>query len=429
MPASPDRPTLLSPWRRRCQWFTTLLLLLPPWIQLNGKSLLRIDIPKRSLYCFGQILRIEELYLLLILSLIVTLGFLLVTLVLGRVWCGWFCPQTTMSDLVEWFAHKLKIRGKKRLLPTSMSHRLALHSFYAALSLLVASNLLWYFIEPQRFFVELFTGQLHYAAVITFAVVAATVYLNLALVRRLMCSDFCPYGRLQAALADDATLSLSLPETEQDKCIECGACVRICPMEIDIRQGEQIECINCGRCLDACRRTMARRQNPGLIRYRFGAKNASTTTKGGWRALLNSRTIALSAAVIALTTLLLLALWQRPEASLKIALSHTAHSRVLKDGTQASFFNAWINNRSDAAKSYRVEAIQRSNGKRLSLKGQTDAIALEAGGNLRVDFVLVSVVPEQALAVEFILYDQTDIERARAEARVRSVSTDTAETR
>ena len=76
----PGRPTLLSPWRRRVQWGVTLLLLLIPWLHAGGNSLLRIDIPGLSLYFFGQILRIEELYLVLLFSLLMTLGFLLMTM-------------------------------------------------------------------------------------------------------------------------------------------------------------------------------------------------------------------------------------------------------------------------------------------------------------------------------------------------------------
>src|SRR5210317_1756579 len=113
-PSCPTRaPALLSPWRRRCQWGATLLLLLIPWFRIKGDSLLRVDIPELSLYFFGQTLRIEELYLVLLFSLLLTLGFLLITMVLGRVWCGWLCPQTTLTDLAEWFASRLGLRGKQ----------------------------------------------------------------------------------------------------------------------------------------------------------------------------------------------------------------------------------------------------------------------------------------------------------------------------
>jgi polyferredoxin len=107
------KSTLLSPWRRRCQWGTTLLLLLIPWFRIDGNSLLRIDIPGLTLYFFGQTLRIEDLYLVLLFSLALTTGFLLITMLLGRVWCGWLCPQTTLTDLAEWFSSQFGLREKK----------------------------------------------------------------------------------------------------------------------------------------------------------------------------------------------------------------------------------------------------------------------------------------------------------------------------
>src|SRR5210317_2195829 len=93
---------LLGPQRRLFQRTTTLALLLIPWVEIDSRSLLRIDIPGLNLYLFGLVLRIQDLYLVMLATLVFVLGFLLVTVVLGRVWCGWLCPQTTLSDLAEW---------------------------------------------------------------------------------------------------------------------------------------------------------------------------------------------------------------------------------------------------------------------------------------------------------------------------------------
>ena len=409
----PGRPTLLSPWRRRGQWGATLLLLLIPWLHIDGNSLLRIDIPSLSLHFFGQTLRIEELYLVLIFSLLLTLGFLLMTMLLGRIWCGWLCPQTTLSDLAEWFSARLGLQKEKNPQKKHPIQKIVLQLIYLFLAFLVSANLLWYFIEPRDLFAKLATGQLHYAAWISLLSVALVIYLDLALIRRLMCSDFCPYGRFQTTLADHATLTLHLPPTEIERCIECSSCVRVCPMEIDIRRGYQVECINCGRCLDACRQVMAKRNQAGLIKYTFGTEGE------GVRALLNLRTLLLSLATVAMIVMLIFAVYQRPSASLKIAVSYTAANRILQDGNRATFFNAWVNNRSSEKASYHIEARQTDNGRPLVLKGQTRELELEAGENLRIDFVLVTAVPKDKIEVEFILLNQTGDELAITSAYIK----------
>ena len=401
---------LIGPQRRLFQWITTLLLLVIPWLEFNGKSLLRIDIPGLSLYFFGQVLRIQELYLVLLATLILVLGFLLITVVLGRVWCGWLCPQTTLSDVAEWAARRLNLKVKHNRLHGHLSSKLLMQGVYLLLAFLLASNLIWYFIPPRLFFTRLVTFDLHYATWITFVLTGLLVYLDLAIVRRLMCSDFCPYGRIQTAIVDKATLSLHLPDSELKRCIECDSCVRACPMEIDIRDGYQVECTNCGRCLDACRQIMTKRGEPGLIRYTFGLHGEGIT------GLLNPRVLMPATAIFFLLLLLGIGLFDRQGASLKVAVSHTAQVRKLANDQIGTFFNAWINNRSQEVALYNLQARVKNSGQPLTLKGQLRA-ELAAGENRRLDFVLVTPAKE-SLTVEFILTDEEGLELSVAEAYI-----------
>lgn len=414
-PASEKIPGLLSPWRKTFQWLTTLAILLLPWIQPGGKSLLRIDVPTLSLHLFGQVLRIEELFLFLLFCLAFGIAFLLITLISGRVWCGWACPQTTWNDLAEWFARLMKLEVVHNKLKGDTWRKGAVQSFYLFLATLISANLIWYFIEPQRFFHEIFTGELEFGVWLTLLCLTLTIYLDLALIRRLMCKEFCPYGRIQTALVDEGTLTLQMPTSEQDRCIECGSCIVSCPMEIDIRQGLQVECINCGRCLDACRKVMQSYQQPGLIYYTFGTNNQ------GRKALLNPRTITLLMVFLVINFLLIFSLFTRADASLKIAVSHTAASRFLKSGEQVTFFNAWVNNRSTNAAIYRLKA-RTITGKPLAIKGQTEQLDLAAGQNRKLDFALVSPPANEPFMIEFVLHDQKDQQLAIAEAQILPVS-------
>jgi len=405
-----NKNRFIGPRRGLFQWATTLFFLVLPWLEVDGKSLLRIDIPELSFYLFGQVLRIQELYLVLLATLLFVLGFLLVTVVLGRVWCGWLCPQTTLSDVAEWAARRLGLTVQHYQVHGSVERKVLLHGIYLLLAFLLASNLLWYFIPPRLFFARLFHFDLHYAAWITFVVTGLVVYLDLALVRRLMCRDFCPYGRVQTALVDRATLSLHLPDTELERCIECNSCVRSCPMEIDIRHGYQVECTNCGRCLDACRKVMAKRNEPGLIRYTFGLHGE------GAKGLLNPRVLLPAGVMLVLLAVLCIALVDRPGASLKVAVSHTVSSRQLAGGQTGTFFNAWISNHSQESAVFFLQARDKESGAALALKGQVKA-ELAPGANRRLDFVLVTP-GDGPLTIEFVLTGEEGLELSVAEAYI-----------
>jgi cytochrome c oxidase accessory protein FixG len=403
---------LLGPWRRSVQWCISLLILLLPWGRIDGIGFLRVDIRSLSLHIFGATLRIEELYLLLIFCLVLVFSFLLTTLVFGRVWCGWACPQTTLSDLAEWAARRLKLNISNYRLRGPRGRKVLLQVFFIILSFVVASNLLWYFIEPRDYFVQLFRGQLHPVALGTLLVTGTGVYIDLAFLRRLICRDFCPYGRFQTVLLDTSTLVLQLPDAEAPRCIDCKSCVRCCPMEIDIRQGYQIECINCGRCLDACRRIMSKRQQPGLIGYYFGIAGE------GGSALFNRRTLPLVSGLVGLLLVLIFAVWLRPEASLKVALSHQVASRRLEDGNQANFINAWIKNRSTNKTEYALSAKDLDRSRKMVLKGPTRNIVLEGGENQKIDFVLITPFSSTESRVRFILRTKDGRQITEADALI-----------
>jgi cytochrome c oxidase accessory protein FixG len=403
---------LLGPWRRTLQWALSLTLLGIPFVRLDGHSLLRLDLPTLTLYAGGHALPIEELYLFLFLAIALVLLFLLVTLLFGRAWCGWACPQTTLSDLVE---------GVRRILGAVIGNGATasawgkglLHLFYVGLALLVAANLVWYFVSPYEFFPRLRHGQLGGPVGWTLTIIAGTVYFDLAFIGRLLCKEFCPYGRLQSALIDPGTLTLRIHPDEAPGCIRCGACVRACPMGIDIRAGDQIECINCGRCLDACRQEMARRQQPGIIRYTFGMHDQ------GARALLNPRMLLVAAALVLVAGVFAATLLLRTEVTLRMARPDDRVARSLSDQQTVNFFLAVVGNRSRESLQLEVQ-VATEDELALQVHGPAQHFTLQAGERRRLDFAVVTPMALLPVAAQVQVRDTQG--RALAEGRIYLVS-------
>lgn len=382
----------IAPKRTCVQWLATILLLVLPFVRYDDDSLLRLDAASRTLLFFGARIRIEEFYLFLIVVLIMVFGFLFVTMLFGRVWCGWLCPQTTVTDLAEFLDRKMD-----SLLSGTFIAILAKQFWYMLISFVIAANLIWYFIPPAEFFSRLVGGDIGMVAGISLSVVSLLVYLDLLLVRRVFCKAVCPYGRIQLLTMDRNTLTLEFDPLLKDSCIGCGSCQRICPMGIDIKDGLQIECINCGRCLDACRGVMAEFGREGLIHYTFGLR-----AEGGGRPL-NRKSLLLGGIIVLLSTVLAFGIAGRKEATIKIQRAANGEVRRLPEGAVINFYAVFIENRSVSPGTFAL-SVAPAAGFRTELIGPVSNISLPANANRRVDLVIkVSPVPASRRELELRL--------------------------
>lgn len=367
--------------RQIIQVVLILIALLLPFVTVGGNPFLRMDIGLRTFFLAGAAVRIDQFYLVLLATLLGALLFLLITVVLGRVWCGWACPQTVFNDLAELVVERCK--GFPVWLAGVIEHLTA-----AVIAAGVSFNLLCWFMAPAGAWAALMKPA--GSPVVSGSFIAVTLfgYLNLILVKRSFCRSYCPYGRLQVALTDSATLNLSFFEETRDRCLKCGACVRICPMDIDIRNGFQIECINCGRCIDACRGVMERRPDGiGLIDYCFGSSRSTRFVPG-------RKTIALASVTLLLTVGLLWGLTGRSQSGFVVQRIATAEPRTLPDGNQAQPWKAMIGNRSESPVRYSLR-IADGEARNARLLGPVDDILIAPNEHREITF-LISIKPQQS---------------------------------
>jgi cytochrome c oxidase accessory protein FixG len=311
----------------------------------------------------------------LLTTLVMGAGFLLLTVVLGRVWCGWLCPQTVLNDLVDLMQDRLQ-----PFLPGRMG-RIAAHSCSLLLAAVVSINLLCWFLPPVEVARDLLAFRFHAVVATCFLTTTILLYLNLVLVRRGFCRSFCPYGRFQAALLDEGTLNLAFLEETSRNCIRCKACVSSCPMGIDIRLGYQVECISCGRCIDACRAVMERvNGNDGLIAYRFGAGVGNGPRIG-------PKTAILTALLCILVVALAWGIHGRSDTAFSVQRIATAETRTLADGSQVQAWRAIIGNRGQSPASFALDLSPQS-GVNAELLGPVSAIRIAPNENRQVSFFI-----------------------------------------
>ena len=276
--------------RRAAALLGGAVALLLPFLRIRGRSALRFDLSTLSLHFFGAVIPIDEFYLVLLGTLLLLSLVLAVTVVFGRLWCGWVCPQTVIGEIGGWIASALPKRFRA-------AGRTAILLPFTAL---VSLSLLWYFVPPGEAVRNLFRSPVLLGF---FLAQWGVIYAMVAFVGTRFCRTVCPYAMLQNALADRETLAVEF-DRERGECLRCDGCVATCPVGIDIRKGAQRECIACASCIDACREATSRRKVPAFIAYRGKILRGKTCLFGG---------VSTLSALVLLT-----ALWIRPDVRFEV---------------------------------------------------------------------------------------------------------------
>ncbi|MCT3699915.1 cytochrome c oxidase accessory protein CcoG [Elizabethkingia anophelis] len=265
-----------------------------PFLKINGNPLLKFNILDREFFIFGQPFYPQDFFILTIGAITGLIFITLFTVVFGRIFCGWICPQTIFMEsvfrkieyLIEgdrnkqmrldaqpWNTEKIWKRGLK-------------WSIFILISLIISHLMFSYIVGYERVLEIMKEGPVkNYDNFLVMILFSAAFYFVFAWFREQVCTLVCPYGRLQGVLIDKKTINVfydfkrgenrSKWRKGEDRkaagkgdCIDCGQCVVVCPTGIDIRNGQQLECINCTACIDACDEVMDKVGLPkGLIRY------------------------------------------------------------------------------------------------------------------------------------------------------------------
>ncbi|MEM9835282.1 MAG: 4Fe-4S dicluster domain-containing protein [Bacteroidota bacterium] len=344
-------------WRSYLSYFLLAVLFGLPWLRINGNPFIRLNVLEREFYLFGQLFSPQDFYLLAILMITLVVFISLFTVVYGRLFCGWVCPQTIFMEMifrkieywVDGDASAQKRLDKAPWTPDKMRKRLLKHGLFALVATVIAHTFLAYIIGTESVLETVTSSPLaNPAGFIAIVIFTAVFYFVFARMREQVCIAICPYGRLQGVLLDEDSVNVmydynrgeprgkiskgkpkkssctSCEDCRSGKdacadrvlqrmeaalttvapppapavapkgdCIDCKLCVQVCPTGIDIRNGVQLECINCTACIDACDGVMDKIKRPRGL-IRYDSERG---VREGKRKKYTPRTIAYSIAL------------------------------------------------------------------------------------------------------------------------------------
>ncbi len=412
-------------FRQLFGYFLLVFLFTVPFIKIGGEPLLLFNLPERKFILFSVIFWPQDSFLFYLMMVSSIIFVVLFTVMFGRLFCGWACPQTLFLELIfrriEWLIDgnpteqkKLKQQGWTFL---KLFKRTLKHSIFWAVSFLIVNVLLSYIIGMDKLF-QIASEPIaaHRGSFIGIVIFSSAFYFIYAWFREQVCTIMCPYGRLQGVLTDNNTITVSYdyfrgeprgmekknkPEQKFGDCVDCKECIRVCPTGIDIRNGSQLECINCTACIDACNSVMTKVKKPtGLIRY--SSENGLKTGKSFKFTTRNiAYTTVLTGILVFLTTLLL----TRTETETTILRARGLTYQTQPDDNRISnLYNLTIVNKSHRTINASVRILSHKGN--VQIHG-TD-LSLETGKSIEgtmIVFLEKADVKSERTKIEFGIYD------------------------
>lgn len=358
-------------WRRIVAWLLMVVFTATPFITVDGRPALLLDLAARQFTIHGVTFQPTETLLLALLLLTVFVAIFLATAMLGRVWCGWGCPQTVYMEFLFRPIERL-IEGRYYRSPnrTPRLRLLLKWSVFAGLALYLANTFLAYFVGVERLSEWVTRSPLeHPSAFLIVLVVTLLMLLNFGFFREQMCTLVCPYGRFQSVLLDRSSLIISYDQQrgeprgplrrsdpaadQKGDCVDCRLCVSTCPTGIDIRDGLQMECVACAQCIDACDAVMDKvGRDRGLIRY-----SSQQAMESGRRRFLRPRVVIYPLLLIGVLSALLVNLAARTSTDITFLRNRTTPYSVTGSGEVSNLVKIKLTNKGTEANRYQIELV------------------------------------------------------------------------
>ncbi len=425
---------------RRLKWaimaVTLAIYYVTPWLRWDRGAYapdqaVLVDLAHRRFYMFSIEIWPHEFYYVAGLLVMAGIGLFLVTSAVGRAWCGYACPQTVWTDL---FVHvERAIDGDRnaqtRLLRApwgveKIVKRVSKHAIWIAIAAATGGAWIFYFADAPTLARALGSGSAPFVAYATIGVLTFTTYTFGGLLREQVCIYMCPWPRIQTAMLDEKSLTVAykdwrgeprshgtkravdMLDTKIGDCIDCNACVAVCPTGIDIRTGAQIGCITCGLCIDACDEVMIRLdREQRLIGYvtaiDSGLARQGLPTSPPLKRLLRPRTLAYFAVWAGIGLGMLFALGNRDRIDVAVLRDRNPVWVRLSDGSIRNSYTVKIRNMEDRPRHMEVaitglpgavlwdEAHPRGRSTRLAVVADADRVV-----RLRLFVAAPAVGPE-----------------------------------
>jgi cytochrome c oxidase accessory protein FixG len=361
-------------------WLTQLIFYGLPWLSWNGRQAVLFDLGARKFYIFDIVLWPQDFIYLTGLLIISAYSLFLFTAVVGRVWCGFACPQTVYTEIFLWIERKIEGKRSARIRldkqPWSLekvAKKVTKHAAWGAVALWTGFTFVAYFTPVHALIGEVIDAALGPWELFWILFYSFATYGNAGWMREQVCKYMCPYARFQSSMFDKDTLIITYDKERgeprgartkhddaatngQGDCIDCGLCVQVCPTGIDIRKGLQYECIGCASCVDACNAVMKKIGAPlGLVRFSSEHAIANRFTLQQMRRhVLRPRVLIYTGLLLVIVSVFFGTLFTRTPLRLDVIRDRGALGREVEDGMIENVYRLQIMNTSETTHRYRL---------------------------------------------------------------------------